>query len=419
MKRVQNIPVLILISALLLLGCAAPTAALTAAPKLINYVQSQINTPVAAAPAAVAPVRDASAAVQTTSVAPVVASNSALSAFEGTLEQIYQQVNPSVVSIDVIIGGQSSGSRGNPFGSQGGGEALGSGFVWDTQGHIVTNNHVVSGANQVTVTFADGNSAPAKVVGTDPNADLAVIQVSGTASELHPVTLADSSQVKVGQVAIAIGNPFGLSNTMTEGIISALSRSIPASDTNSQSPFGSGASTGGSYTIPDIIQTDAAINPGNSGGVLLNDQGQVIGVTAAIQSATNSNAGIGFVIPSNIVKKVVPSLISTGSYAHPYMGISGADVDATVIQQANLPTGTRGVFVADVVAGGPSSKAGIQANDVITAVDGHALTRFDELTSYLFNNTQVGQTVSLTILRQGAEKTVRLTLGAIPNSLSQ
>lgn len=413
MKRVRNLPVLILISALLVLGCAAPTMALSAAPKLVTYVQSQLAAPVSAAPAA-APVRNASATTPVNAAAAPVLQSGGLAAYEDTLEQIYQQVNPSVVSIDVVISGQSGGfsSRQSPFGSQGGGEALGSGFVWDTQGHIVTNNHVVSGATDITVTFSDGTSAPAKLVGADPNADLAVIQVSANAAQLHPVTLADSSQVKVGQVAIAIGNPYGLSNTMTSGIVSALSRSIPAGEAGL-------SSSGGTYTIPDIIQTDAAINPGNSGGILVDDLGQVIGVTAAIQSSTDANSGIGFVIPANIVKRVVPSLISTGSYDHPYMGISGASVDSQVTQQVNLPDGTRGVIVANVVSGGPASKAGVQSNDVITAVDGHAITRFDELTSYLFNNTQVGQTVTLTILRQGAEKTVRLTLGAIPSSQSQ
>ena len=190
--------------------------------------------------------------------------------------------------------------------------ALGSGFVWDQNGDIVTNNHVVSGADKIEVTFSDGTIVPATLVGADPDSDLAVIKVDVPADKLHPVQLGDSSAVKVGQLAIAIGNPFGLEGTMTTGIISAVGRSLPANDNSTQS-----------YTIPDVIQTDAPINPGNSGGVLVDVQGQVLGVTSAIESPVRASAGVGFAIPSAIVNNVVPALIKDGKYVHSWLGISG------------------------------------------------------------------------------------------------
>jgi serine protease Do len=350
--------------------------------------------------------------------------NSALAALQGTLEQIYAQVNPSVVAIQVVQNGSTaSQSQNSPFGPgtlqpQ---SILGSGFVWDTQGHIVTNNHVVADASQIEVVFADGTIVPATVVGTDPQSDLAVLQVNVPASELHPVQMADSSQVKVGQLAIAIGNPFGEQGTMTIGIISGLSRSLPVNINSSvQEP---------TYSIPDIIQTDAPINPGNSGGVLVNDQGQVIGVTSAIESPVQANSGIGFAIPSNIVSKVVPSLISTGTYEHPYIGISGTTLTPDLAQAMGLKADQRGALVATVVSGGPADKAGLQGSnnqvdingfpaqvggDVIVAINGQPVNSFDDLNSYLADQTQVGQTVTLTILRGGNEQTVSVTLGARP-----
>jgi 2-alkenal reductase len=331
------------------------------------------------------------------------------------------------IQVETSVTGAGFG-RGNPFGQgQGVQEALGSGFVWDTQGHIVTNNHVVEGASIINVTFASGATYSAKLVGADPNADLAVIKITAPAGELQPVSLADSTQVKVGQLAIAIGNPYGLSGTMTQGIISALSRTLPVGQDNA-SQFG------GTYSIPDIIQTDAAINPGNSGGVLVDDQGQVIGVTSAIQSSTNSNSGIGFVIPSAIVNRVVTSIVSTGAYQHPYMGITGATITNDMAAAMKLDANQKGVLVIDVASGTPAEKAGLRGSssqatisgqavpvggDVITAVDGQPVQRMEDLTSYLFNNTQAGQTVTLTLLRQGNEKTAELTLGALPSSAGQ
>jgi serine protease Do len=364
-----------------------------------------------------------------TVVAPVPASDivpagSGLAALESTFEQIYTQVNPSVVNIQVVEQATTPTGRGR-FGGlpqSGPAQALGSGFVWDKQGDIVTNNHVVNGASSISVTFADGTTVDAKVVGSDPNADLAVIKVNVPADQLQPVQVADSTQVKVGQIAIAIGNPFGFSGSMSEGIVSGLSRTIPADSTNS---------AGGTYSIPDIIQTDAAINPGNSGGVLVDVQGRLIGVTAAMESSSNSSSGVGFVIPSAIVQKVVPALIKTGKYDHPYLGLSGTPLTPDLAQAMNLTASQKGVLVITVVDGGPSATAGLKPSgqtatvsgqqvpvggDVITGINGQPVNRFEDLMSYLLDQTAPGQTVTLTILRGGQQQTVKLTLGTMPTN---
>ena len=241
-----------------------------------------------------------------------------VAAYEGALTRIYEEVNPAVVNIRVLSTISGTGSTppggtipGLPFdlqpfgdGSQQGqmpySVGQGSGFIWDREGHIVTNNHVVDGATKVEVTFWDGTSVEAEVVGVDPDSDLAVIKVDMPADQLQPVQLADSKEVKVGELAIAIGNPYGLNGSMTVGIVSAVGRTTAASESTS--------GTAG-FSIPDVIQTDAPINPGNSGGVLVDNNGQVIGVTYMIESASGANAGIGFAIPSSIVSQVVPSLI--------------------------------------------------------------------------------------------------------------
>jgi 2-alkenal reductase len=347
-----------------------------------------------------------------------------LAAYQQTLEQIYQKVIPSVVNVEVVLSSTTFVPR-----RLGGSDApiqqsaLGSGFVWDTQGHIVTNNHVIDGATKISVTFADGTMVSAKLVGADPNSDLAVIQVQVPASELKPVELMDSAQVSVGQVAIAIGNPFGLSGTMTTGIVSGLNRSLPVGLDNQNSQ------SGPTYSIPDIIQTDASINPGNSGGVLVDDHGEVMGVTAAIESSTNSNSGIGFVIPSIIVQKVVPALITTGHYDHPQIGISGTNLTPDLVTANKLPDNQQGILVVNVIANGPAAKAGLKASsqqvatdgtaipvggDVIVSIDQHPVTRFEDMVSYLFENTQAGQTVTLDILRNGQHKSISLTLGVLP-----
>ena len=351
-------------------------------------------------------------AVIPTAMPTVAPSASGLAAYEGTLEQIYQQVNPSVVHIEVTSASTA-------------GSGSGSGFVWDTQGHIVTNNHVVSGMDSINVVFSDGSMAAAKVVGADPDSDLAVIQVKVAAAQLQPVSLADSTQVKVGQFAIAIGSPFGERGTMTTGIISALGRSFPADSSNVQGP---------GYSLPDMIQTDAAINPGNSGGVLVDAKGQVVGVTAAIESPVRASSGVGFVIPSVIVNTVVPALIKDGKYVHSWLGLSAVTLTPDLAAANHLKADQRGVLISEVIAGGPADKAGLQGGntqaiangnsalaggDVITSIDGQAVKQFEDVIIYLARSTQVGQTITLDILRSGKTEQVKVLLAARPNGDTQ
>lgn len=347
-----------------------------------------------------------------------------LAAYEGTLTGVFNRVNPSVVYIDVVSSRTAVSDQQLPFGLPEGmpqiQEGLGSGFVWDREGHIVTNNHVVEGAQKIQVTFSDGTTLPATLVGADADSDLAVIKVERDANLLQPVELADSTKVQVGELAIAIGNPFGLQNTMTLGIISALGRTLPAGTNGS----------GRSYSIPNIIQTDAPINPGNSGGVLVDDNGLVIGVTSAIESTSNANAGIGYVIPSEIVAKVVPELIKNGTYQHAYLGISGVSLTPDLANASKLAKDQRGVLVAEVTAGSPAAKAGLKGStevvevdsqqlpsggDVITAINGVPVQKMEDLISYLETSTSVGQKVTLTILREGKSMELSVTLAARPS----
>jgi serine protease Do len=375
--------------------------------------------------------------------APALSKNETLAAIEGALENIYTQVNPSVVSIQVTqkeVAPAMPQFPGSPFffepqtpqGGQPGPQEFyshgaGSGFVWDKQGHIVTNNHVVDGADKITVTFADETSASAEVVGTDPDSDLAVLKIDLPAAQLKPVEVGDSTQVKVGQLAVAIGNPFGLENTMTVGFVSALERLLPVTSSAEEAM----SAQGPNYTIPDIIQTDAPINPGNSGGVLVNDQGQVIGVTAAIESPVRASAGVGFAIPSAIVQKVVPALIKDGHYQHSWLGLSGTSLSPELAKAMNLKADQHGALVVDVTPGSPADKAGLRGSDrqvkiedqevrvggdVIVAIDGQPVKNFDDLVAYLVRATEVNQTVKLTVLRQGKEETIKATLAARPTS---
>ncbi len=328
---------------------------------------------------------------------------------EQRLIAIYQKVLPSVVNIDV------EGVEASLFGS-------GSGFVYDTQGHIVTNNHVVEDAEEIWVTFYDGTVAKARVVGRDVFSDLAVIRVDVPAELLRPAELGDSDTLRVGQKVVAIGNPFGLRGTMTLGVISALGRALE---------------TPTRFQIPDVIQTDAAINPGNSGGPLVDLQGRVIGVNSAIRtdrSATSipANIGIGFAIPVNTVKRVIPQLIQAGRVRYPYLGITSTGAISLAELRArgyDVPA-TRGVLIQEVVPNGPAARAGLRGGtrevqvrgasillggDIITAIDGHPVSSFDELVSYLVNHTEAGQTVTLTILRDGQEQQVQVTLGERPS----
>ncbi len=367
-------------------------------------------TPADSAP--VAPKPTATSASVPTALPPVA--SGALGVEEARLENIYARVNPAVVNITVVSGN----------GAQQAEAGTGSGFVIDKQGHIVTNNHVVADSTELDVTFADGRVATAQIVGADPYGDLAVIKVDAPSSWLTPVELGDSDTVKVGQYVVAIGNPFGLQGSMTLGIVSALGRSLPADRLPTQDT--------GVFQNPQIIQTDAAINPGNSGGPLLDLRGRVIGVNAAIRTNGNvaANAGVGFAIPVNTVKRVVPQLIEKGSASYPYLGVS-VDRNFSTPELAaalKLPV-ERGVVVASVSPGGPAEQAGLRGGakqarvrgvavqtggDIILAIDGDPVRDFDAMIAYLVNKTQVGQTVTLTIWRDGKEMSIKVKLGERP-----
>jgi S1-C subfamily serine protease len=377
-----------------------------------------------------------------TSTAPAAAQNAleapSLEGLQAAYESIYDAVLPSVVSIEVrsTVTQTTSALPEFPFDfnlpdsenpdnnnqQQYQSSAAGSGFVWDSEGHIVTNNHVVENADTIRVSFADGTSVPAELVGSDASSDLAVIKVDMPASELTPIKVADSTQAKVGQVVVAIGNPYRLSSSMTTGIISGLGRSLSLDSTSTST-----------YTIPDVIQTDAAINPGNSGGVLVDIDGQLLGVTSAIESPVRANSGVGYVIPSVVVQKVVPFLIQDGYYQQPYIGISGTDLTPELAEAMNLDATQRGALVIDVNAGTPAESAGLRGSDrtatisgqdarvggdVITAVDNNTINDFEDLTAYLARYTNVGQTIEITYLRDGQESTTSLTLAARPGTES-
>ena len=316
-----------------------------------------------------------------------------------TLVQIYNRTKWSVVLISVRT----------PFG-----RGTGSGFVYDKEGRIITNNHVVEGAREIEVTFLDGTIAEAEIVGTDPYVDLAVIDVDVPESLLKPVKFGNSSQLMVGERVIAIGNPFGLEGTMTVGVISALGRQMRA-------PRG--------FVIVDVIQTDAAINPGNSGGPLLNMQGEVVGMNTAIVSGTGQFAGIGFAIPIDTIKRELPDLIEKGTYDHPYLGIEGMDVTPAIAEAMGLDPSTRGCLVVDVVEGGPAEKAGLRGGtteaiidgsrvkvggDIIIGVDGHVVRQFYDLVLYMERHKRPGDRAVLTILREGKTMDVEVILGARP-----
>jgi serine protease Do len=318
------------------------------------------------------------------------------------------------------------------------GPRLGSGFVYDNEGHIITNNHVVDGATgDLDVTFLDGNVYTAKLVAADPYSDVAVLKVEGVPKDkLVPLSLGNSSSLKVGQPVAAVGNPFGLSGSLTEGIVSGLGRSLPASPPEDptmpqleipampQAP---------SFSIPDIIQTDAAINPGNSGGPLLNFKGEVIGINTAIFSNTGAYSGVGFAIPSNMIKKVVPSLLATGSYTHPYIGITGTDVTPDIAKAMGLPE-AKGFLITAVTADGPAAKAGLHGGDILTDINGrqielggdvivkidnNTVRKIDDVLTYLEREKQVGDTVQLTVLRDGQQQQIPVTLAARPASPQQ
>ncbi len=318
----------------------------------------------------------------------------AADSLQDTLIDLYQQANPAVVYVIV-----SSGS--------------GSGFVYSAEGYIVTNNHVVESGRSYEVVFANGERRSAELVGADADSDLAVIRVDQLPDGVEPLPLAPADNLQVGQFVVAIGNPFGEQGSMSLGIVSGLDRSLRSQR---------GSTFGSTYSLPEVIQTDAPINPGNSGGPLLNLDGEVVGVNSAIVSTTGTNSGVGFSIPVAAVRQIVPRLITDGKYAYPYLGV-GIDDEISLSEQSTYGLmQTRGAYVVSVTTGGPADKAGLipanpntgRGGDLIVKLDDQQVNNFSDLNSYLVFHTTVGQTIELTVLRDGDTVVLPLTLGARP-----
>lgn len=355
---------------------------------------------------------------------PVVIGEDVVDYETAVLVAIYEKVGPSVVNLDVLSFQRNMPQQLFPESGQINPETLipqgqGSGFVWDADGHIVTNAHVVDNADQVQVTFPDGTVTIAEVIGVDRHSDLAVLEIDPTGYNLVPVARGDLDAMKVGMRVAAIGNPFGFEGTLTSGIVSAIGRSIPGL---------------ASFSIPESIQTDAAINPGNSGGPLLNERGEVIGVNAQIRTSAGSNSGVGFAIPITIVERVIPVLIAEGRYEHSYIGISGNTFSPICAEGLGLDAQIRGAYVSAVLPGTPAAKAGLRGGtveiesnsigvcpsmaggDLIIAIDDSPVTRFDDLLVYLQRHTSPGDTVTLTVLRAGRTIEVDVVLAPRPES---
>lgn len=369
-----------------------------------------------------------------------------VAAFEQVISGVHADVIPSVVNI-IVIDRMEAGSmppwlnRPFPFAPQPNPDdrsddnpddgaqpqedfffrnGQGSGFVWDTRGHIVTNHHVVEDAHRILVIFSDGAEAYAEVVGADPAADLAVLKIDPAADALTPVSLGDSNAVHVGQLAIAIGNPFGQEFTTTIGIVSAVGRTIRSGST----PF----------SVPKIIQTDAPINPGNSGGPLLDRRGNVIGINAQIVTGTGSNAGVGFAIPINTAKQIVPALIDDGDFKYSWLGIRGANLRPEAAELMGADAATQGALIIDLAPDGPAEQAGLLGSeelertddgniqyggDVIVAVDETPIAGMDDLIIYLLENTMPGDTVTMSVIRNGGDAaSIRVTLAERPETLN-
>ena len=352
--------------------------------------------------------------------------------YSDSLPDLFAKVEKSVVQITEP--GSLQSPEANP-------SRLGSGFVYDNLGHIVTNFHVVDGSmnDKAYITFLDGVSYEGEIIGTDPYSDLAVVKLinvdRNVSSKLVPLALGNSSTVKIGEKVVAVGNPFGLSGSLSEGIISGLGRLMPVGEQNELPPgepmehLTQNASP--SFSIPDIIQTDAAINPGNSGGPLIDMNGRVIGINTAIFSNTGVYSGIGFAIPSNFLSKIIPELIQKGSYQHPYIGINGFDITPEIANLVNLPEAV-GFLVVNVTDGSPASRSGIvggnqtvQVNgiplkiggDIITHIDDKSVRKVDDILSYLENHKEIGDNVNLTVLRGPnlTEKIISMNLTARPS----
>ena len=359
---------------------------------------------------------------------PVMDPAMVVAAHEQVIKGIYEKALPSVVFIHVTRNLGAPNGTPSPEAPEIPNPRLfpegffpttaGSGFVWDDAGHIVTNHHVVAGNDRVTVILSDDTELEGEVLGSDPDSDLALLRVEAPSGLLTPVVLGDSDAVAVGQVAAALGNPFGHEFSITSGIISGVGRTIRSGN----SPF----------SIPEVLQTDASLNPGNSGGPLLDRQGQVIGVNTQIISRTGSSSGIGFAVPINIAKQVIPALLETGKFDYSWLGISGSNLRPAVAELMDLPRDTRGALVVEVLADGPAAQAGLRAGDrsemvegrqlliggdVIVSIDGSPVRGIDDVITYLVTRTRPEQTITLEVLRDGGRAEVDVTLGVRPGSL--
>jgi len=330
-------------------------------------------------------------AQQGASAIPTSLSGSTTNSGGETVNQIYRQDSPGVV--DIVVSQQSGGGQGFfGFGEGQTSQGEGAGVVYDTKGDILTDEHVVSGATSVQVTFQDGYKASAKVVGTDPSTDVAVIHVGAPTSELHPIPFSDSSAAQVGDPVVAIGSPFSLPETTTAGIVSQVGRSI-------QAPNG--------YAIPGAIQTDAAINPGNSGGPLLDASGKVLGLNDQIQTDSGSSAGVGFAVPSNTAARIANEIISGEAVRHAYVGV---DLN---------PNSTGGAGVSSISSGSPAASAGIQSGDVITAINGKSITSTEQFIATV-DSFSPGNAITVTLKKHnGQTTTIKLTLGTRPATSQQ
>jgi 2-alkenal reductase len=392
-------PFTLALATLLLAAVACSLPSLPLSPPTVDAPRSPTNTP--------------------SPTLPPTAASSPTPAGALSLAELYQRVNPGVVTIWTFGDLGPPHTETIPLGQ-------GSGFVIDLEGHIVTNQHVIQDAQEVEVDFPSGERAWAEIVGVDPDSDLAILKVEVPTSVLVPLPLGDSGKVRVGDPVVAIGNPFGLTGTMTQGIVSAIGRTLESEHA---------APGGGLFSAGSIIQTDTAINPGNSGGPLLNLGGEVIGVNRAIRTETfttagsPTNSGIGFAVPVNILRRVAPSLIAKGKYEYPYLGISSLSdevMNLKVLEALDLPSDAHGAYVSCVAPGSPAAQAGLRGagpcneggllpgGDLIIAIDGQPVRQFGDLLSYLIANTQPGQEVILTVLREGAELDIPLTIGARP-----
>jgi 2-alkenal reductase len=410
-----NYPVLLIIVLLLLTGLACQLSTISLAGPNESSQEERMVTTVAVEeiiPDQPQIVESDTGGATSTEIAATIEAPlpPAVSALDLNLEQIlvelYRELNPSVVHIFVfeVFGDNVT----TPFGT-------GSGFIYDEAGHIVTNNHVIEGGDLLEVAFANGERRRATVVGSATDSDLAVIKVDSLPDGVKPMPIGDSDEVEVGQFVVAIGNPFGEASSMSVGVVSGLGRTLPTMRI---------ADGGGRYSIPQVIQTDAAINPGNSGGPLLNLQGEVVGVNSAILTRTGTNTGVGFAVPSKAVSLVVPELIAHGEYVYPFMGI-GMSLPLPLDVREEVGVTGSGIYVSNVVPNTPAARAGLigccsqggsirSGGDYIIAVDGQPLIDSAELISYLVFETQVGDTIELTVLRNGEEIIVPLTLEPRP-----